>query len=95
MTQSADLKKLLQDIFQDGIVEVKEREALHSATDNMPAEETAEVFKSFLGDKWGEAIADDVITSAEQRLLCRIMVELHLELSDLPHRASLALKDVF
>lgn len=95
MTQSAaELKKLLEEIFEDSIVDSKERDALALATTHIPVEETLSVFTAFLSEKWGEAIADDVITSAERSLLGRIMCELNLELEHLPTQARLALKDV-
>lgn len=90
-----ELKKLLDTIFDDEIVEPKERETLAQFTQKMSAQETSRVFQKFLADKWGEAIADDVLTPAEVRLLGHIMTELHLELKDLPEQARFALKDAF
>ncbi len=92
MTQAAELKKLLQEIFEDDVVEPKEREALAHFTQAMSSTETLRIFQAFLRDKWGEAIADDVITPAERRLLSHIMHELNLDLDDLPVQARLALK---
>lgn len=94
VTESADLQKLLQDIFDDGIVEPSERAQLASFTKSMSKDETLGVFQAFLTSKWGEVIADDVITSQERRLLGHIMTELDLELEHLPVQARLALKDV-
>ena len=90
---AASLKKLLEDIFEDAIVEPKEREALNAFTKSMTGEETLAVFKQFLHEKWGEVIADDRITGAELRLLGHIMGELSLELEHLPEQARFALKD--
>jgi len=94
VTQTADdLKGLLERIFEDSIVEPKEREALAECTKSIKAEETLSVFKAFLKAKWGEAMADDVLTGPERSLLTKIMTELDLELSDLPPQARLALTD--
>lgn len=90
---AAQLKKLLDTIFDDEIVEPKERETLARFTKTMSAGETSQVFQKFLAEKWGEAIADDVLTASEIRLLGHIMTELHLELKDLPEQARFALKD--
>lgn len=90
---AAQLKKLLEVIFADEIVEPKERDALSQLTQAMSPEETSQVFQRFLADKWGAAIADDVLTSSEMRLLGHIMSELNLELKDLPEQARFALKD--
>lgn len=94
MTDNASkLKKLLDTIFDDEIVEPKEREALAQFTRSMSPQETSQVFQKFLAEKWGEAIADDVLTASEVRLLGHIMTELNLELKDLPEQARFALKD--
>lgn len=96
MSDSAvQLKKLLREIFDDEIVEPKERDALTKFTESMSTEEKLSVFQQFLSEKWGEAIADDVLTGAELRLLGHIMAELNLELRDLPEQARFALKNVF
>ena len=91
--KAADLKQLLINIFDDSIVEPQERDTLSAFTDSMSADETLSVFKTFLQEKWGEAIADDVLTSDEIRLLGHIMVELDLESEHLPLQARMALKD--
>jgi hypothetical protein len=91
---AADLKKLLAEIFDDQIVEPRERETLAKFTQSMSTEETRQVFQQFLQDKWGEVIADDRITGAERRLLGHIMTELNLTVDHLPAQARMALKDV-
>lgn len=91
--KAASLKKLLVNIFEDALVEPKEREALASFTETMDRAETLAVFKEFLREKWGEVIADHKITAAEVRLLGHIMTELSLEITDLPEQARLGLKD--
>ncbi len=89
----AELKQLLKTIFADSIVEPKEREALGEFTKSMTVEETAEAFQQFLKEKWGEIMADDVITGAERALLVKIMHELSLALEHLPLQARHAMKD--
>lgn len=93
VTDSASLKKLLENIFEDEIVEPQEREALAAFTQSMSTEETSSVFQQFLREKWGEAIADDRLTAAEIRLLGHIIAELDLKLEHLPPQAQHALKD--
>lgn len=94
MTQATELKKLLVEIFDDEIVEAKERAALAAFTKSMSPEETLKVFKAFLSEKWGEVIADDVITPGERRLLGHILHELHLRAEDLPPQARMALSSL-
>lgn len=94
MTETAaKLKKLLQDIFHDEIVEPRERQQLATFTTSMEKAEVLGVFEQFLHAKWGEVIADDVITGSERRLLGHIMAELDLQVESLPVQARMALKD--
>ncbi len=92
---SAELRGLLERIFEDSFVEPKERDELVAAKAGLPESEVLAVFKKFLNDKWGEAIADDVITGPERALLARIVSELGLSMADLPHQAQMALRDHF
>jgi hypothetical protein len=91
--QASDLKQLLVDIFEDSIVEPKERDALAAFTKSMSPEDSLKVFQQFLREKWGEAMEDDVLTGAEIRLLGHIVAELNLEAEHLPMQARMALKD--
>lgn len=88
------LATLLEAIFEDGIVEVDEREQLARASSSLDAAVVASVFKAFLHRKWGEVIADDVLTAQERLLLGRIVAELHLSQDDLPPQARMALRDL-
>lgn len=88
------LRKLLDRIFADALVEPQERAELSAYGAALPAEDTLRVFRKFIDDKWGEAIADDVITPQERSLLGRIVTELSIQLLDLPHQAQHALRDV-
>ncbi len=90
---AAELKELITKIFDDNIVETKEREALQVAKESLDSETVHDVFKEFFKEKWGEAVADDLITGVERSLLGKIYLELGLELNDLPPMARIALKD--
>ncbi len=88
------LATLLESIFEDGIVEVEERERLERLTSSLDAAAVASTFRAFLKKKWGEVIADDVLTPQERLLLGRIVGELKLSVDDLPVQARLALRDL-
>lgn len=88
-----DLRKLLDRIFADEIVEPHEREELSAYRASLPADATLRVFRKFIQDKWGEVMADDVITPHERALLSRIINELSIQLLDLPEQAQHALRD--
>jgi hypothetical protein len=85
--------KLLEVIFDDGIMEPAERDRLAEFTQSMDKTVVLDVFKKFVAAKWGEVISDDVVTRTEWRLLGHIVLELELKLEDLPHQARMALKD--
>jgi uncharacterized tellurite resistance protein B-like protein len=88
---AASLRQLLEQIFADGIVEPREREALAQTRAQLPAIEVTGVVGNLLKDKWGEASADGRITGAERALLIRIVDELNIVARDLPTEARLAL----
>jgi hypothetical protein len=94
LVESKDkLVALLESIFEDGIVEVSERQALAALTATLDAATVSSAFRKFLNDKWGEAIADDILTGQERALLGRIVHELNLAPQDIPAQARMALKD--
>lgn len=93
MESKEKLAALLESIFEDGIVEVGERQALAALTSTLDAGTVASAFRKFLHDKWGDAIADDVLTGQERALLGRIVSELNLGPQDIPAQARMALKD--
>lgn len=90
MTDASDseLMALLERIFADGIVEVEERAALERV--GHERSESRAIFQRFLAKKWGEVLADGVITSQERLLLHRIVEALGLEREDLPEQLRLA-----
>ncbi len=91
---AASLRRLLDQVFADGIVEPKERDALAACRAQLPSSQVMDVFVKFLSDKWGEASADGRITGQERALLMRIIEELSLVAKDLPAQARLALGDL-
>ncbi len=91
MDPKEKLLVLLDSIFEDGVVEVGERQALAALGATLDADTVALAFRKFLHDKWGEVIADDVLTGSERLLLSRIVSELNLRAEDLPVQARLAL----
>jgi hypothetical protein len=91
---AATLRRLLDQVFSDGIVEPKERDALTACRAQLPPAEVMGVFVKFLSDKWGEASADGRITGVERALLIRIIEELNLAAKDLPAQARMALGDI-
>lgn len=91
---AATLRRLLDQVFADGLVDTKERDALSACKAQLPATEVMDVFVKFLSDKWGEASADGRITGVERALLMRIVDELALSAKDLPTQARMALGDL-
>lgn len=91
---AANLRRLLDQVFADQIVEPRERDALAACRAQLPAAQVMDVFVKFLSDKWGEASADGRITGAERALLLRIVEELNLAAKDLPSQARMALGDL-
>ena len=90
---AAGLRRLLDQVFADGVVEPKERDALSAFRVKLPADEVMDVFVKFLSDKWGEAASDGRITSNERALIMRIIEELSIVAKDLPPQARIALGD--
>ena len=95
VTNKENLRKLLNQIFADAIVEHDERVSLKAAKQDMAAEDVKAVFSAFATEKWGEANKDGIISAQERTLLHRIISELDLEADDLPPMARFALKDEF
>ncbi len=91
MTDEKSLRGLLEQIFADGVVEPKEREALAAARAGLQPADVLKVFVKFLSDKWGEVTADGRITGTERALLIRVVDELNLSADELPVEARMAL----
>lgn len=91
--KSAELKKLLESIFEDSFVEPQEREALSAFTKSLNRDEVSAVFTAFFKEKWGEAMADGVLTAVERALLVKIVEELELNAEDLAPQMRHALRE--
>jgi tellurite resistance protein len=88
----AELTKLLVDIFKDNVVTVAERTSLLElrASGALSEEAIQRVFAAFVEKKWGEALADGVVTEQEKLLLRRILEELELPPEKIPLQLRLA-----
>jgi hypothetical protein len=92
----AKLEALLGQIFDDGMVEVAERDALNQACRELglDQDQILGVFTGFLDKLWGQAMADNVLTSSERLVLKRVIRELRIPDERLPVQARLALRDL-
>jgi len=90
----AKLMQLLERIFEDDVVDVRERtELLEFQVDtDLELREVAIVFARFTEKKWGEAMADGVLTTHEKLVLRRVIEELDLRDDAIPLQLRLALK---
>ncbi len=91
----AQLQTLLEAIFADGVVEVKERQALAAfrSEGKLDADQIEKGFRRFVENKWGEAAADGVVTAQEELLLKTIVDELGVPEDKLPLQLKMALRD--
>lgn len=96
MSQDAErkLQHLLERIFADDVVEVGERSALleFQASGELDPNGIERVFARFVDEKWGQAMADGVLTQHEKLVLRRILEELELRDEAVPLQLRLALK---
>jgi tellurite resistance protein len=74
------LLSLVERIFADGVVTPAERSelVLLYREGGLTVAEVREVFKAFMAQSWGEAIADGVLTDEERKKLSTIVRELHI-----------------
>lgn len=88
MTDEAEsaLMALLIRIFEDDVVTVSERSALleFEAEGQLDPRAMERVFAAFVERKWGEALADGVVTDHEKRVLRRVLEELELRVDAIP-----------
>jgi len=93
MSYEKRLHKLLDDIFEDSVVDRKEHDALAAMTRNAEVDRDVvrKVFVSFVEKKWGEAMADGVLTPQERLLLLGMLRELRLPDEAIPHHLRCAL----
>lgn len=92
MPGDADLLALLRRIFADNVVTADERDELLDLQSELAPKAVQGVFAAFVAEKWGEALADGVITRDEQLALRRVVEELQVPEADLPPRLRLALR---
>jgi hypothetical protein len=74
----ANLMELLTQIFADNVVTPDERDSLIALQADLRPASLLRVFAKFVEKKWGEAIADGVVTEEEKLALRRVLEELQL-----------------
>lgn len=88
----ARLTRLLTAIFADNVVTADERQELIETQAELDPAAVQKVFKAFVEQKWGEALADGVVTPEEKLILRRVVEELEVPDSALPARLRLSLR---
>ncbi|MCA1827285.1 MAG: hypothetical protein ABR567_07340 [Myxococcales bacterium] len=88
----AGLMRLLTAIFADNVVTAEERQELVELQADLEPATVQRVFKAFVEQKWGEALADGVVTEEEKLILRRVVEELEVPESALPPRLRLSLR---
>ena len=85
---------LLSQIFADNVVTAEERAELleFQADGQLDPAGVRRVFGAFVQQKWGEALADGVVTEEEKLVLLRVIEELELPDGALPTRLRLLLR---
>lgn len=84
--------ELLDAIFADNVVTADERQELVEYQAELTPVAVARVFKAFVEKKWGEALADGVVTKEEKLVLQRVIEELEVPEPALPPRLRLLLR---
>lgn len=89
----AKLTRLLESIFADDVVDLAERSALleFQAEGELDAKGIERTFARFVEVRWGQAMADGVLTTHEKLVLQRILEELDLRPESIPLQLRLAL----
>ena len=80
----AGLLLLLEAIFADNVVTAEERQALVEYQADLEPLAVQRVFKAFVEKKWGDALADGVVTQEEKLILQRVVEELEVPDEALP-----------
>ena len=91
-SQEAELVALLRRIFADNVVTAEERTDLIELQSELRPDAVQRVFAAFVEEKWGEALADGVVTEEEKLVLRRVVEELEVPESALPPRLRLSLR---
>jgi acyl CoA:acetate/3-ketoacid CoA transferase len=84
--------ELLDAIFADNVVTAEERQQLVEYQADLEPAAVARVFKAFVEQKRGEALADGVVTKDEKLILRRVIEELEVPESALPPRLRLLMR---
>ncbi len=86
MARPAEVKlmRLLTEIFADNVVTAEERARLIDLQADLSPQLVAGVFAQFVAKRWGEALADGVVTVEEKLALLRVLEELQLPESAVP-----------
>jgi hypothetical protein len=88
----ARLMQLLNEIFEDNVVTAEERSSLIEFQAGLDPARVRRVFKAFVEKKWGEALADGVVTDLEKLALRLVLEELDLPDAAVPEKVRLALR---
>ncbi len=88
----ARLMQLLDEIFEDNVVTAEERSSLIEFQAGLDPARVQRVFKAFVEKKWGEALADGVVTDLEKLVLRLVLEELNLPDAAVPEKVRLALR---
>ena len=95
MDPKKELHKLLEAIFEDGVVEVNERQALQSYREHsvLSSDEVHRSFGRFLEKQFDKAMADGKISTQERLLIATIIRELHIPDEAVPVHVRMMLQD--
>jgi hypothetical protein len=87
------LRKLLRQVFADGVLTNEEKDQLRTMyrQGGLTVAEVRSVFESFLAEVWGEIWADRVVTAEERAKLETIVRELKLPSEMIPEAVRSAL----
>jgi len=88
----AKLMELLGEIFADNVVTPEERDSLITIQADLRPASVLRVFSKFVKIKWGEALADGVVTGDEKLALQRVLEELQLPDVAIPAKLLRALR---
>jgi hypothetical protein len=88
----ARLMQLLDDIFEDNVVTAEERSSLIEFQAGLDPARVQRVFTAFVEKKWGEVIADGVVTDLEKLVLRLVLEELNLPDAAVPEQVRRALR---
>jgi hypothetical protein len=78
------LLALLREIFADNVVTAEERQDLIELQAGLRPGRAERVLLQFVAEKWGEVIADGIVTAEEKLILRRVLEELQLPDDSVP-----------